>query len=262
MPRRSRLYLPEHLESLARGLTRDTGEDWRYLFGPKKSDNSHDAVGLLNAFRAKHPTRAATRKQAALRAAGHYLAFERLGMVATFATIRAPEFEERDWQAKADAVYRAHRKADSHAPDAATLFRGEAIAALAGPIAEELFGGGDVLTSISQLSVGKSHAWRAAELKGREKETVLREVRADAITLVIGHENDIWDVAQMLVKKKRADSRDNLVRNVKARMPRGAVATATLSGTSQHVFEKIGAALIELGGLETAGDEQLAGDWS
>ena len=235
MRRKTRLYPEEQFERLRRnlGLT-------------ARPDNGQDA--LENAFRARHPTRAATRKQAALRAAGRFIAFERLGMGATFAVIRGSAGGRHGWDGHAHAVYRAAPKQGREASPLAT-FRGEATAALCGPVAEELLGGDDLLNSVGLLVAGASYARRAAELEGRDEDAVAREVVASAIGLVERHEDDIWAVADMLAAEKRVDSRDFAVKDIFAHLPRGPFVAAPLSAKGQALCDKIVGALAELRSL-------------
>ena len=246
MRRRAPLYPSEQNDRLAR------------TFGLSKPDNGQEA--LETAFRARHPTRAATREQAALRAAGCYIAFERLGMVATFAVIRGSAFGRHGWDGHADAVYRIARKPGPGGKPPAT-FRGEAIAALCGPVAEELWHDVCSLSSVGLLAAGASYARRAAELEGRDQDAVAREVVASAIGLVERHEGAIWDAADMLDNKKRIHRRDPAVRDLFASMPRGPLVPAPLSEEGQPLCDKITGALAELRslGLPTFGE---AGLWT
>lgn len=233
MRRKTRVYPEENFERMRRslGLT-------------ARPDNGEAALEAT--FRARHPTQAPTREQAALRAAGCYIAFERLGMVATFAVIRGSAFGQQGWDGHADAVYRVARKAASGERPFAT-FRGEAIAALCGPVAEELWANACSLGSVGLLAASASYARRAAELEGRDEDAVAREIAASAVGLVERHDDDIWDVADMLYDKKRVDRRDHGVRNIFARWP--PPPAAPLSEAGQAVCDKIVTALAELRSL-------------
>jgi len=184
MRRKTRLYPEEQFERLRRNFSLTA-----------RPDNGQDA--LETAFRARHPTRAATRKQAELRAAGRFVAFQRLGMWATFAITRGSADGHRGWDGRAYALYRAApqqgRKVSPHA-----TFRAEAIAALCAPVAEELWGSHDLLNSVSLLVAGASYARCAAELEGRDEDAVAREVVTSASSLAERHGDDIWAIADML----------------------------------------------------------------
>ncbi len=235
MHRKTRLYPEEQFERLRRnlGLT-------------ARPDNGQEA--LENAFRARHPTQAATRKQAELRAAGRFIAFERLAMWATFAVIHGSAGGHRSWEGHAHAMYRAAPKQGREVSPHAT-FRGEAIAALCALVAEELWGGGDLLNSVGLLVAGASYARRAAELEGRDEDTLAREVVASAVGLVERHDDNIWAVADMLAADKRIDRRDPAVRDLFASMPRGPLVPAPLSEEGQPLCDKITGALAELRSL-------------
>ncbi len=234
MRRKTRLYPEEQFERLRRnfGLT-------------ARPDNGQEA--LENAFRARHPTPAATREQAALRAAGRFIAFQRLGMGATFAVIRGSAGGHRGWDGHAHAVYRAAPKQGREASPLAT-FRGEATAALCGPVAEELLGDDDLLNSVSLLVVGASYVRRAAELEGRDEDTLAREVVASAVGLVERHDDDIWAVADMLTADKRVERRDRAFKDIFAPLPPPLV-MEPVSDCGQALCDKITGALAELRSL-------------
>jgi hypothetical protein len=169
-------------------------------------------------------------------------------MGATFAVIRGSAGAHRGWHGHAHAVYRAAPKQGREASPLAT-FRGEAIAALCAPVAEELWGGDDLLNSVSLLVAGACYARRAAELEGRDEDAMVREVAASAVGLVERHDDAIWAVADMLAREKRVDSRDFAVRDTFANVPRGPFVAAPLSAEGQAVCDKIVGALAELRSL-------------
>jgi hypothetical protein len=238
MRRRKRIYSEERFVRLRRSLAL-----------PARPDNGQEA--LENAFRARHPTRAATREQAALRAAGRSIAFERLGMRAKVAVIRGSAGGHRGWDGHAHAVYRATPRLGekaTHYPSPAT-FRGEAIATLCAPAAEELLAGDDLLNSVSLLVAGACFARRAAELEGRDEGAMVREVAAGAVGLVECHGDAVWAVADMLAREKRVDCRDFAARAPFDNLPHGPFVAAPLSAEGQAVCGKIVGALAELRSL-------------
>jgi hypothetical protein len=149
---------------------------------------------VLELFLSRYPMRAATRGQAAIHEAGHFVLFERLGLCATTAEIRGSAGGLYGWGGGAHSwnwlTYRGPEQWD------AAALRREAVTVLAGPIAEELLGGGDALGSnIGELVEAVVLALRAADLEGHEaRSEVVQEILHGTISLVEHHEPEILGI--------------------------------------------------------------------
>jgi hypothetical protein len=173
-------------------------------------------------------------------------------MRAKVAVIRGSAGGHRGWDGHAHALYRAtpqQGREASSLPTPLVTFRGEAIAALCAPAAEELLGGDDLLNSVSLLVAGACYARRAAELEGRDEDAMVREVAAGAVGLVECQGDAVWAVADMLAREKRVDCRDFAARAPFDNLPHGPFVAAPLSAEGQAVCDKIVGALAELRSL-------------
>ena len=127
-------------------------------------------------------------------------------------------------------------------PDA---FWSEAISALAGPVAEDLFGDGYAIGSFGELS-RRGFAERAAQLTGRDENGAWCTALTVAISLGEQCETPIREIADVLVRKRRIWCGDRPIRSILVGVPRGPIVTAPLSARGQALFEKIGGGLAHL----------------
>ena len=203
-----------------------------------------DAVlASLKVFLARHPTRPATEEQAASHEAGHFVAYERLGFLATTAEIYGSRFGRGGWGGAArrwnSPVY---NWLQDWYPDA---FLRDAQAMLAGPIAEELIGGGDALSSVGEVIAASVLVRRAAELLGRDTIEMWGETLLGAVALVEHHKPEILDIAAVLERKKRISRTDRPVEKILARVTPGPIGRGAVSQHGLALARKIDDALTE-----------------
>jgi hypothetical protein len=135
----------------------------------------------------------------------------------------------------------------------------EAISALAGLIAEELFGDGDALSSVGELVGGVLYARRAAWLVGTDELEGADEALICAISLVEHNETAIRKIAELLARRKRISRWQPSVLKILDGIAQGPLVTKPLSVLGQALFDKIKSALEELAPLivELATGEEL-----
>lgn len=230
----------ERIVGQARNHARVRGHDYRTIFGPHEWWADEPLIGPLEEFLTRHPMSAASKEMVALHEAGHSITFERLGMWMAFAHIHGSAFGHYGWSGGASARNSVVWDPRPETWDLAA-FRGEARSALAGPIAEELLGGGDALGSIGELAGARCWAERVAELEGREEHEVVREVVISATSLVERYEGDIRDLADVLARRKRISRFDCPVKkNPRAGAAGPALRRAALRGRSSSLRQDPG----------------------
>ena len=155
---------------------------------------------MFEAFLTRHRMRGLTKVQAAIHEAAHFFADERVGKGAYQAHIHGSPFG-RYWGGEASSVDSLdYLYADEWTAD---QLRREAWIVLAGLIAEELIGGGDAFGSVGELVEAAVLAFKAADVVGRDRREVLREVVAEAVSLVECWRARIEDFAVVLERRKR-----------------------------------------------------------
>lgn len=249
----------ERIARQAQGHTDTFCLDWRNVFGPAVPFGRLHLV--FAAYLARHPMRTSTMKMTALHEAGHYIAFERLGMVATFANIHGSAFGRGGWGGGANAAERPdyHCVVNADRWGFAT-FWGEAIAALSGPIAEELLGSGDALGSVGELAGAALWVKAAAVLAKQNEGEALRETVRKALSLVEAFEPQIRAIADVLARRKRIDRWQRPVKKILAQVSPGAVGgAAQLSAAGQALLDKIMGALEQFEFLAPAAWAATAG---
>jgi hypothetical protein len=236
-------------------LNRTYNDLWPH--GPR---NEGSDLGILEAFTLRHPMTAATKEQAAIHEAGHSIAYERLGMMMNAAEITGPRFGRGGWGGTAqycELFYGPWR--GEWYPDA--MQRG-AIATLAGPIAEELIGRGEALSSLGEVVAAIVLVRRAAELEGRKPSEFLHEVFLGTSRLVARHEPEIRDIGALLIKGGRIHRSQPSVRKILSRVPRAAIDTEPLSVSGQTLFDKLMGAFEELRLLASSARAAARGELS
>ncbi len=237
----------ELIASLADGHTASLYHDWRHVLGAAAPYPKQPIREVFAAYLTSYPTPAATKEMVALHEAGHYIAFERLGMIATTAAIRGSAFGRDGWSGGANAIERPdHHWVMNARRWGLALLWNEAIAGLAGPIAEEILGGGDALGSVSELAGAALWVACAAELAGQDGGEALRQTVRKAIALVERHEPGIRDIAGALEHKKSISRFDRPVKKILQRVLRGVIANTPLSDEGQTLSDKIMGALAQL----------------
>lgn len=224
----------------AAGHTDQIERDWSTLFGSTANYPEKAIRSALTPWLARHPTTGAT--TAAVHEAGHFVLFERMGMSAQTAKIHGSAGGRGAWTGSAgawgqpDRTCVANAKTWGHAPP-----WGKAIATLAGPIAEELVGEGDALSSIGELVGATLWAVRVGKLRGQPSDAAVLKAVTEAISLVERLAPEIRDVGEVLARRKRI-SRDLSIEKILARVPRGPVRAEPLSEDGQTLGNQIIAA--------------------
>jgi hypothetical protein len=209
---------------------------WRR--GPRNEE-----LGALEAFILRHPTTAATKEQAASHEAGHSIAHECLGMMMHAATIAGPPFGRGGWGGTAQyrELFYGPWGGEWY-PDA--MQRG-ATAMLAGPIAEELIGGGDALSSVGEVVAASVLMRRAAELLGRDTIEMWEETLLGAVALVERHRPEILDIAVVLERRKRISRTDSAVNKILMRVEEAPIDIRAVSQRGLALAHRITKALKE-----------------
>jgi hypothetical protein len=199
------------------------------------------ALASLKVFLTAHPMRAATMEQAALHEAGHFVLFERLGFLAGTAAIYGSPFGRNGWGGGAcrwsPPIYNGRLAPDD--------FLRDAQAALAGPIAEELLGGGDVLGGIGELVDASIRSARAADLAGRDTIEMWDETLLGAVALVEHHKPEILDIAAVLERQKRISRTDRAVEKILMRVEEAPIDVGLVSERGLALARRITEALRE-----------------
>jgi hypothetical protein len=202
----------ETLRAQARAHVRQISRAYEAFYPDVPRDEEGMSLTVLEPFLAIHPMQAATRDQVAIHEAGHFVAFERLGLLAGNAEIRGSAGGRNGWSGRATSWHwRSYQRPEDW--DAASLRR-EALTVLAGPIAEELSGAGDTLSSIGELVEASVLAFRAAASDGPVPSDVLREVLIEAISLVERHAPEILGIGEVLARKRRIFCGDRPIRKI------------------------------------------------
>lgn len=242
MPSRDPLTGPPELAALqASGHAKQIERDWSTLFGSAANYPERAIRSALELWLAGHPTTGATREMAAFHEAGHFVLFERMGISAQTAKIHGSAGGRGAWTGGAGAWGQPDRacvinaKTWGHVP-----LWGEAIATLAGPIAEELVGEGDALSSIGELVGASLWAGRVGKLTGQPSDAAVLKAAIEAISLVERLAPEIRDIGELLAHRKRI-SRDDVLK-ILARVPRGPVKAEPLSEDGQALCNQIMAA--------------------
>jgi hypothetical protein len=212
-------------------------------FWPHGPRNEAGDLDVLEAFILRHPTTAATKEQAASHEAGHSIAHERLGMMMHAAEITGPPFGRGGWGGTAryrELFYGPWR--GEWYPDA--MQRG-ATAMLAGPIAEELIGRGEALSSVGEVVAASVLVRRAAELLGRDTIEMWEETLLGAVALVEHHEPEILDIAAVLERKKRISRTGSAVNKILMRVEEAPIDMGSVSERGLALARRITEALRE-----------------
>jgi hypothetical protein len=209
-----------------------------YCNGPFDDDA---VLARLKVFLTAHPMGEVTKWLAALHEAGHFVAYERLGFLAGTAEIRGSRFGRGGWGGGAcrwsPPIYDGRLAPDDFLRDA----RG----ALAGPIAEELLGGGDALHIIGELIDASIRSDRAAELWGRDSIEMWDETLLGAVALVEHHEPEILDIAALLECRGRISRLDRPVEKILARVTPGPIDRGAVSQRGLALARRVTEALRE-----------------
>ena len=148
----------------------------------------------------QYPPQPMTKEQAALHEAGHYIAFEAEGMIATTAEIHGSAGGRKGW---GGIAYAAERPMYNAQPITPGKLISEARAAIAGPWAEFSLGGGDFSDSISEIIEVHFLAACAAERLGCRRHQVLDHIVVGTAATVNAHRTGIEKIAELLGNQKR-----------------------------------------------------------
>jgi hypothetical protein len=198
-----------------------------------------DAIrGGIEACVSEHPLRPGTRRQAVVHEAGHLIGFEFEDLIAGGACVNGPPFGRGGWGGEA---WRYRERCIEHGPWAndPLAFIREATGRLAGPIAEEVLGDGHALTSIRELIEAKLLTARAAELSGRDGGFFWHAALLRTAAIVERHANEIEEIAEMLMHRKRVNRDQPSMRRILERVRPALVALAGLSTRSTELVRLI-----------------------
>jgi hypothetical protein len=239
MPRRnSPSNTAELFERQARAHAQLIARDWPTTIGPDRDEwpDIDTLTKHLARFLIEHPLQPGTQEMAGLHEGGHVIGYERIGMLAASAEIHGSAFNRYGWGGSATPINRAARLPPYLDPNE---FRAEAISALAGPVAEELFGDGDALSSIGEVIAGFFWAMRAAQLEDKDDLAAMNEAVTCAISLAEQYEAAIRKIAELLARKKRIGRWQPSIRKILLAIPQGPFSARPLSVRGQTLFDKI-----------------------
>jgi hypothetical protein len=218
---------------------------WAYekVFGRDEPFEDALVLGPLQVFLANHPMMTATKRHAAIHEAGHFVLFEHLGLVAGTAAVYGSAFGRDGWGGEANDWNSACHSLRDPDPDA---FLCDAQGAWAGPLAEDLIGGGDALSSVGELAQGALLAERAGQLRDRHETEARHEALLGAIALVEHHAREILEIAAFLERRGRISSAQPSIRKILARVKQTPIDARAVSKRGEGLFRKIEDALGEL----------------
>jgi hypothetical protein len=148
------------------------------------------------------PPMSHTRIQIAFHEAGHYVASEATGMMATFAEIRGSNFGRGGWSGFAQS---ANSLLWTPIPYVPSDLIHEAAMRLAGPWAEYVLGDGDFYSSLYEVFAPYGIAYRVAQMRGQSTLEVLTEVIQVTVAIVDGYRTEIEEIAGQLERRKRVN---------------------------------------------------------
>jgi hypothetical protein len=122
----------------------------------------------------------------------------------------------------------------------------EAQASLAGPLAEELLGAGDALSSIGELVEAAMLSDRAAELSNCDDTEVWGKTLRGTIALVGHHRGEIGDISELLERRGRISSGERSIRKILARVEQAPIDMGSVSERGLALARKIEDAVKEL----------------
>ncbi len=152
----------------------------------------------LRNFLREHPMRAATREQTAIHEAGHLISFEMQEMVAEYARLEGASFGHGGWGGAANCW---ERPSIGPKADARNLLR-DARCALAGPVAEELLGGGDVFGSVGELIDARVLINFAARQVGYQPDALAREELLSVANAIEINATALLSISDQLARKR------------------------------------------------------------
>jgi hypothetical protein len=223
----------------AAGQTNQIERDWLALFGSTQVYPRAATRSALTPWLAGHPTTGATRETAAIHEAGHFVAFERMGMIAATARIYGPAGGRGAWTGTAGAAGSPDRYQVENAKTSGwEPLWGEAIATLAGPIAEELVGRGEALSSIGELVGASLWAVRVGKLTGQPGDATVFKAVVETTSIVERLASEIRHIGDVLAGRKRI-SRDRSIESILSHVPRGPIAASPSSQNGKALCSKI-----------------------
>jgi hypothetical protein len=170
--------------------------------------------------------------------AGHLIGYEFEGLVAGKAQIGGPPFGRGGWGGTA---WRFETPCIEHGPWAnkPDEFLREAKGMLAGPLAEEVLGDGDALSSLGELTKAKLLVKRAAELSARDPGEVWRGTLIVTAAIVERYADEIEEIADLLTRRKRVTRWEPSTRKILERVRRVPLAVAGVSSRSSRLVHLI-----------------------
>ncbi len=198
----------------------------------------------LQAFVTKHPMRPGSRTEAALHEAGHLVAYQAGGRVAGMAEIRGTAFSAGGWggSAWAEAPFCTECSPHQHVP---REFYRDARDTLAGPLSEDLLGGGDALNNIAELMEARLLSNRAAELQGCDPVQLWRRTLRRAVALVEFYQDEIRAIAEPLERRKRIMCFRPSMRQILQHVKQSSIGK-DLSDRGKVLFSKVNSVVMEL----------------
>ncbi len=185
-----------------------------------QNDAEEQILIAVRGFLNWHPMQTATKEQAALHEAGHFVAYEVEGLGAGQSEIRGTPFGRGGWSGSA-APYES--RLDPWSDPTANDLIAEAKTAIAGPWAEELLGSGDLLSSISEVLEFHFLVAVAAKTLGNDRHKLLAATITEMTDFTWQYENEIRGIADRLQRRRKISRFDRTphLRAIRAKMTGG-----------------------------------------
>lgn len=204
---------------------RYVGEAFNQIYG-RRASVAYDAISAaISVWLPQFLSLNASRETVAAHECGHFVAYEHEGMCAGTAHIKGSAFDRYGWGGGAqywgDPLYLEPGRWE-HDPEDFCRF---ARVTLAGPIAEEIIGGGDAMANIGELMNARVYSDRAADLIGELHGVVWTENVRKTVAMVERCQFQIVKLAEMLAKRKEITRDSPSVRKVLKIIKPGALIT-------------------------------------
>lgn len=203
---------------------------------------------FVRSFLKKHGQPDATRKQAALHEAGHYVVYEAQGMIAGSAYIIGSPGGWAGWSGYALAV-KAPLLQNRYSYTTQDVID-EARATIAGPWAEAVLGRSSPNSSVSEIIETHFLAARAAEMSHRESNHVLADIIASTAAIVRTFEEEIQRVASYLERRRNISYLDRFHSKVLANVSKIDINTLHSFDTDTPFVQDLTRQITELSGLD------------
>ena len=189
----------------------------RKICGPAAVVEKDTVCNEIEGCLLRHPTRGASKRQAALHEAGHFVAYEAETMVAAAAVIERGSQRCQAWTGWALCLHSPYTLYGPFPHNPEDFLR-DARAALAGPWAEALLGDGDALGSLAEVCEARLLVTQGARMMNRSNRDIWRETLVRTGAIVEHHANEIEKIAEILYRTQRVTAAKPPMRRILQRV--------------------------------------------